>query len=476
MKKMYMLTLACIIAAVLCACASQDSRQTWSGDSMTLDTAITEAASYFIGQFPNNTKMALMPFDALTGRFSEYVFDELWRRFEDSRKFVMVDRRNLQRIDAEIKYQLDSGRVDDSVVASITKQYGADILVYGQISSLGKEFRMTVYATDVERASSSQRAYTLRPDERLAALLMASPDEEMERAISLMARSLNQKTTITVGMINYADTQTVTGLSAWLKDSIISNAHKQQEKLQVASDSESNNFAIATRGLTVEAPPANSAIQAIVMGNYIPFDNDAEVSLRLVSTAGSKAVLATAKFRIPASELERRRLSLLPEQNNMVISKSDFEAKQQAVDPYAGKNNHWDFTIVPDVLDHIYYDGDYMSMLLYSAKDCYFRIIHVDVNGKTQVIYPINPDDNNFIRAGHIRRIPDNTRYRMGQPFGEEMILVSGYEHPFSYKAAAPETLSANTITRGLAVESSNNTPVSPSVTAKFSFTILPKR
>ena len=470
------LKVICISAIALTApaCASQKSGQSaWSENSMTLDAAISRAAAYFVDQLPNGAKTALIPFDAPTGRLSDYIFDELWRHFEDSGKFVMVDRRNLDRIEMEVKHQLESGRVDDNFVVSLSRQYGAQTLVYGQISSMGGEFRMTVYATDVEKASSSQRAYNIRPDDRLSALLNAPPDEEVERAISFMARSVNQKTIVTVGRISYADTQTVTGLSAWLKNCIIASAQKQQDKFQVASDSESVDFAIATRGLTIDA---DGAIQAVVMGNYSPLDNNAEVLLRLISTRGNKSVLASSRFLIPAAELQRRRLSLLPEKDNTVISKAEFEAKQKAVESYAGKNNKWDFTVTPDVLDGIYYDEDYMTMRLFSAKDCYFRIIHVDVNGQTQVIYPAAPNDNNFIRAGQTRSIPDNTRFRMGAPFGEEMILASGYERPFmSGPLSVSAPLSANSIIRGLEVESDNNMMMQPSATAKFSYTILPR-
>jgi hypothetical protein len=159
------------------------------------------------------------------------------------------------------------------------------------------------------------------------------------------------------------------------------------------------------------------------------------------------------------------------------MSQAEFDAKQNAVDPYAGKNNRWAFTVTPDVLDGIYYDGDYMTMRIYSARDCYFRIIHVDVNGNAQVIYPLAATDNNFIRAGETRRIPDNTRYRLHAPFGEEMILVSAYDRPFragSQSGTAP--LSADSVTRGLTVESDNNASMGPAATAKLSYTILPRR
>jgi hypothetical protein len=119
-----------------------------------------------------------------------------------------------------------------------------------------------------------------------------------------------------------------------------------------------------------------------------------------------------------------------------------------------------------------------MTMRIYSAQDCYFRIVHADANGTAQAIYPTNIRDNNFIRAGETRRIPDNTRFRMGAPFGEEYILVAAYDRPFTPGAAAGGRISDAVISRGLIVESSdagtgNGNSISPIATAKFNYTIL---
>jgi len=103
------------------------------------------------------------------------------------------------------------------------------------------------------------------------------------------------------------------------------------------------------------------------------------------------------------------------------------EEKTPSVD-----DNQWKLTITPNIEDAVYYDGDYMFMYLNSNRDCYFRITHIDVDGKTQLIYPLSLMDNSFIRAGDTRRIPDNNMYRMGPPFGEESILVEAFETPFS--------------------------------------------
>ena len=182
------LTFLCVLIPALAACVSGASititGSEYSPGSMTLDAAAAEAASYFIGRLPDSAKVALIPFDAPSGRLAEYVFEELWSRFEASGKFVMVDRRNLDRIETEITIQYESGRIDDAHVVSLTKQYGAQILVYGQIVPLGNEYRITVYATDVEKASSNQRAFNVRPDNRLAALLNASAEDEVERAVA----------------------------------------------------------------------------------------------------------------------------------------------------------------------------------------------------------------------------------------------------------------------------------------------------
>jgi hypothetical protein len=469
-----------VSAAALFSCASQAPQKTaalleYSADSLTLDAAIADTAAYFIGKLPAASAAAIVSCEAPTPGLSDYVFAELWNRFEASGKFVMVDRRNLDLIRKEILYQA-SGEVNDESARAIGKQYGPQVIVYGRLAVMGGEYRLTMYASDVEKAVSLQRALVVRPDGRLNALLEAGLDEQVDGALEAMARALADKTTIAVGRIAYMDTQSVSSLSAYLKNSITAGALKRQGKFAVASDAESAEFAVATRGLLVETPAANSSIQAVVQGSFSPVDDNAEVSLRLVSTGQGKIVLASAGFIVSAAELKRRRLSLLPEKDTAVISKAEFEAKRTATGPYAGGGNAFEFTVTPDDLDGVYYDGEYMSMRIYSGRDCYFRIVHVDVNGTAQVIYPLAAGDNNFIRAGQTRSIPDRTRFRMGPPFGEEYILVAAYDKPFRPAQGRGEQLSGEAVSRGLVVEEqSAGAQMSPVATAKFSYTILPR-
>ena len=56
----------------------------------------------------------------------------------------------------------------------------------------------------------------------------------------------------------------------------------------------------------------------------------------------------------------------------------------------------------------------------------------------------------------------------------EEIILAAAYDRPFT-SAQQSGTLSADNISRDLTVESDNKTAMSPSATAKISYTILPR-
>jgi hypothetical protein len=142
---------------------------------------------------------------------------------------------------------------------------------------------------------------------------------------------------------------------------------------------------------------------------------------------------------------------------------------------YAGLNNPWRFTVQTDRSSGDYRDGDYMTLRVHSERDAYFKITHIDVNGNAQVIYPVSPGDNNFIKAGETRQIPDNTRFRMAQPYGEEMILVGAYERPFATQTNGAEPLSNRLLARGLVVESEDTRmDMRPAATAKFTYRIGP--
>jgi len=330
MKKHLLFIFACTLLAV--SCMSQAPEKAKEPDNtetgIPLDKALSDIASYYVENLPGNTKIALINFEAEAQLLSDYIFEELWIRFEDSKSFVLIDRLNLELIQKEIDYQY-SGMVSDESIQSIGHQLGAQTLVYGNISQFGNEYRLVVRATDVEKAVTSIRSAKVKTDQLFTTLL-------------------ESKTGGRVG-----------------------------------------------------------------------------------------------------------------------------ESMASAL--YSGLDNPWRFTVQTDKASGDYRDGEYMTMRIYSERDAWFKVTHIDVNGNAQVIYPLSPNDNNFIKAGQMRQIPDNTRFRMTKPYGEEMILVGAYEKPFVIQANLTGPLSNNLLVRGITVEREDSrTEMRPVATAKFTYTIGP--
>jgi hypothetical protein len=314
------------------ACMSQESVKATLPDNtengVSLDEALSDIAMYYVKNLSPCSKIALVNFESNAQLLSDYIFEELWILLEDSASFVLVDRQNLKLIQKEMEYQY-SGMVSDESMQSIGQQFGPQTLVYGKITQMGREYRLVVHATDIERAVTSIRSAAVIPDRRFTVLL--------------------------------------------------------------------------------EKPP--TAMTGVSMANAL----------------------------------------------------------------YSGAGNPWRFTVQTDRSSGDYHDGDYMTLRVYSERDTYFKVTHIDVNGNTQMIYPTSPRDNNFIRSGEIRQIPDNTQFRMTKPYGEEMILVGAYESPFVIRSDGAAPLTNQILVRGLVVEG-ENTPMNmrPVATAKFTYRIGP--
>jgi len=330
MKKCLFFIVACALLAI--SCVSQEPEKIKEPDNtetgIPLDNALSDITSYYVKNLSANTKIALINFNAEAQLLSDYIFEELWIHFEDSKSFILVDRQNLGLIEKELKYQY-SGTVSDESMQSIGHQFGPQTLVYGSITQLGSEYRLVVRATDVEKAVTSIRSATVKADQRFTALL---ENKGVGRVGESMANAL-----------------------------------------------------------------------------------------------------------------------------------------------YSGLDNPWRFTVQTDKTSGNYHDGEYMTMRIYSEKDAWFKVTHIDVNGNAQVIYPVSPIDNNFIKAGQTRQIPDNTRFKMTRPYGEEMILVGAYEKPFVIQTNLGGPLSNNLLVRGITVEREDSrTEMRPVATAKFAYSIGP--
>ncbi|GMO49670.1 MAG: hypothetical protein Ta2B_30630 [Termitinemataceae bacterium] len=85
-------------------------------------------------------------------------------------EFTIIDRKNIDAIEGELKFQTN-GTISKETAQSIGKILGPEVIVYGKLNKLGSDYRIIIYATQVEKGTSDIEPRTISLDERLAALL-----------------------------------------------------------------------------------------------------------------------------------------------------------------------------------------------------------------------------------------------------------------------------------------------------------------
>jgi hypothetical protein len=429
-----------------------------------LDEAIREIAEHFLTQLPRGRKIAVTRIDAETGKLSEYISQELETRFGESGAFTMIERQNLDLIEDELILQAE-GLVSDESAQRIGHMFGPQTIIFGKIIPLGNEWRLTVYAVDVESAVSRSRIKTLPADPRFA-VNENDGAELIERAVFELSKDINRRMKIAVGRISRDETGTVTDLSEYLKRSISREALRQKSKFLVRADDK-----------------GSEDVEALIEGTFIPWGGGAEVHLQLVSSAAD-TLLGASVFRLPGEFLAQGGLSLLPPN----VSNDKYEEKMRLLRLYDDGNNPFVLMVTSDHEDGIYYDGDYLNLLVYAEEDCYFKVTYIDAENNILTFYPRNSRDRNFIKAGETRRIPDVTPFRLHKPFGEEYILVAAYKDPFVINPGKTAAFSGEAVSNSLfAVKGGSfidpssgnvefNTDMKADAAAKCSFSILEKK
>jgi hypothetical protein len=94
--------------------------------------AAAESAAYLYEAIAPGASLAVISVAAADGAEGEFVLEDLTLRLVNSKKFRMVDRRSLDIIRAEQRFQL-SGEVDDDTAVSIGRMIGAEIVITGGI-------------------------------------------------------------------------------------------------------------------------------------------------------------------------------------------------------------------------------------------------------------------------------------------------------------------------------------------------------
>ncbi|MDR1787030.1 MAG: CsgG/HfaB family protein [Treponema sp.] len=139
--------------------------------SLSLDEAITQAASRIAARLPAGTGTALVNIHSPTAAFSSYVLDGLEAALVNNGALVVLDRAHLDAIRAEQGFQA-SGEVSDASAKAIGHLLGADAIITGSLTRIGAAFRLSVKAIEVEKAAvAASFAVDIAADERVRARL-----------------------------------------------------------------------------------------------------------------------------------------------------------------------------------------------------------------------------------------------------------------------------------------------------------------
>lgn len=116
-----------------------------------IEGAVSRASRDLIIDLPENSKIAVISVSSNNRDVSALVVDELEFHLVSARKFTIVDRRTLDAIRTEQKFQM-SGEVSDASAVSIGQMLGANIVITGSVTGTGTNQRLSIKALNVQTA------------------------------------------------------------------------------------------------------------------------------------------------------------------------------------------------------------------------------------------------------------------------------------------------------------------------------------
>jgi len=171
---------------------------TLCAQQLLLKDVITRSARDVENALNAGNVIAVVNFTSPSEVFSEYVIQELIGELVSGKKVVVVERNNLDLIRQEMDIQL-SGDVSDASMVSIGHQLGAQYLVSGSLTNMGKYYRFRIKVIGVETAKiQTQNSLSLKNDSQVAFLVTERPEGGPNPPDSLFYEK--QKWAIGVGM------------------------------------------------------------------------------------------------------------------------------------------------------------------------------------------------------------------------------------------------------------------------------------
>jgi tetratricopeptide (TPR) repeat protein len=148
------------MAVLLAGCASTGGG---SGTGISLLEAVEQSAEKIAGELPKGSRVAIVAFESENDNLSDFIMEEITGALVD-RGIEVADRQNLEYVYKELGFQM-SGDVSDETAQSVGKFLGAQLVITGQLQSIGGSYRYRTSAIHVEKATrDSVTRLTVRSD------------------------------------------------------------------------------------------------------------------------------------------------------------------------------------------------------------------------------------------------------------------------------------------------------------------------
>ncbi|MDR3138516.1 MAG: DUF4384 domain-containing protein [Treponema sp.] len=298
-------------------------------------------------------------------------------------------------------------------------------------------------------------------------------DTKIREAVDELVVKLNAPIEVSIGLISIAETNTPTEFSRYLHNKITSFAAGNNFYKVVEETG-------ASRG--VNRIRTGGETRGELTGMYQKIGGNVEVTLYLKSRSGGTAI-SSSGFSVPAAELEKMRIAILPANNASESHAREKEAifsalKERYPQEEAIKRTEgFHIETWMDSVSGTYYEGDTMTVYFVSDRNCYYKMYYIDARGRMSMIYPTRGSGSNFLRGNAVKEM----KFACTPPYGNETFLLMACEEPFAINPAEYTAVDASTgaverALRGLQYKEGGGVSAEPAATARFSYTILEKR
>jgi hypothetical protein len=215
----------------------------------------------------------------------------------------------------------------------------------------------------------------------------------IKRAVDTLAVRLKTQTETVIGTFMMTGKNTPSELSLFLSEKITHYAKENQARKYKVVEGETKN-------------------KAVLNGFFTKRNDRVDVTLEL--TTPDNASDGSQIFSLSLAVLEQIPLAVEPENIDKMINLPSSVAGTINIE---ARFNSSTLT---------YKHGDELKLTVTADKNCYFKIIHIDVENKIKMIYPRNKNDNNSLRANVSRNVFDNSAGRIifCEPYGAETLVV----------------------------------------------------